>query len=191
MSAGTARVTAEDLLAMPDDGIERWIKDGELREGGMTIRNQWHSETLTYVVFALRSWLRTQARPRGRIYCGDAGVRLRRDPELTVGIDAVYLGPDMAARTPSGTTVIEGVPVLAVEVLSPSDKHEEVEEKIDSYLGPGVPVVWTVNTRRRTVTVFRPNQPPVMFNSTQDLPGDPELPGFKVPVLSLFEDTDP
>ena len=39
MSAGTARVTAEDLLAMPDDGVERWIKDGELREGGMTIRS--------------------------------------------------------------------------------------------------------------------------------------------------------
>src|SRR5262249_53052302 len=131
MSAGTVRLTAEDLLAMPDDGIKRWIKDGELREGGMTIRNQLHAETLSFVVFALQSWLRTQPRPRGRIACGEAGVRLRRDPELTVGIDAVYLGPDRAQQNPVGTTIIEGVPVLAVEILSPSDKQQEVDEKID------------------------------------------------------------
>src|SRR5438105_5020403 len=125
MSTGTAPVTAEDLLAMPDDGVERWIKDGQLREGGMTIRNQYHSETLTYVVFALQTWVRTHSRPRGKVLCGEAGVRLRRDPELTVGIDAVYIGPELAQRTPSGTTIIDGVPILAVEILSPSDKQEE------------------------------------------------------------------
>jgi Uma2 family endonuclease len=192
MSAGTARVTAEDLLAMPDDGIERWIKDGELREGGMTIRNVWHSETLSLLDFALRLWLRTQPRPRGKVLCGEAGVRLRRDPELTVGIDLVYIGPELAQRTPSGgSTIIDGIPVLAAEVLSPSDKQEEVDEKIDAYLGAGVPVVWTLNVRRKTVTVFRPGHPPVMFNATQELLGDPELPGFRVPVLALFEDTEP
>jgi Uma2 family endonuclease len=191
MSVGAAKVTAEDLLAMPDDGIERWIRNGELREGGMTIRNQFHSETLTFLVFVLQSWLQTQTRPRGRILCGEAGVRLRRDPELTVGIDAVYLGPELAQRTPKGTTIVDGVPVLAVEVLSPSDTQELIEEKIDDYLGAGVPIVWTLNPRRRTVTTYRQNQAPQLFNATQELVGDPELPGFRVPVLSLFEDTAP
>lgn len=191
MSVGAARVTAEDLLAMPDDGVERWIRNGELREGGMTIRNQFHSETLALVVFALHFWLRSQPRPRGKILCGEAGVRLRRDPELTVGVDAVYLGPDLAQRTPSGTTIVEGVPDVAVEVLSPSDTQEDIEEKIDDYLGAGVPIVLTLNPRRRTVTVYRPNQPPQLFNSSQELVCDPVLPGFRVPVLSLFEDTAP
>jgi hypothetical protein len=77
MATGTARMTAEDLLATPDDGVERWIKDGELREGGITIRNQFHSETLTYVVFVLESWVRTRSRPRGKVLCREAGVRLR------------------------------------------------------------------------------------------------------------------
>ena len=191
MSAGTARVTANDLLAMPDDGLERWVKDGELREGGMTIRNQFHSETLANVIFALRLWLRTQSRPRGKVLCVEAGVRLRRDPELTVGVDAVYLGPELARQTPTDSTIVDGVPVLAVEVLSPSDTQEAIEEKIDDYLGVGVPVVWTLNPRRRTVTVFRRDQPPVLFNAVQQLSGEPELPGFRVSVLSLFEDTDP
>ena len=191
MSVGTARVIAEDLMAMPDDGVERWIVNGELRKGGMTIRNQFHSETLTHVVFALRSWLITQPRPRGKIFCGEAGVRLRRDPELTVGIDAVYVGAELAQKTPVGTTIIEGVPDLAVEVLSPSDTQEDIEEKIDDYLDAGVPAVWSLNPRRRTVTVYRADKSPVLYNDGQDLTGAPELPGFRVPVLSLFEDTAP
>ena len=134
MSAGTAQITTDELLAMPDDGIERWIINGELREGGMTVRNTWHAETTSNVDFALRSWLRTQPRPRGKVYVGHAGVRLKRGPDSTVGIDLVYLAAPLAAQTPAGTKVIEVVPTLAIEILSPSDKQEDVEEKIDSYL---------------------------------------------------------
>ena len=188
MSTLVSPITAEDLLLQPDDGIERWIKDGELREGGTTIRNRFHSETLTHVVFALESWVRQQTSPRGEVLCGEVGVRLCRDPELTVGIDAVYIGPELARQTFAGTTIVDGVPVLAVEILSPPDKQDEVEEKIDDYLRAGVLQVWEVNPRRRTVTVYRPNQEPEFFNVTQDLVADPELPGLRVPVLALFED---
>jgi Uma2 family endonuclease len=143
------------------------------------------------VDYVLRRWCSSQPRPRGKVYVGDAGVRLRRGPDTTVGIDLVYLAPALAAQTPPGTKIIEVVPTLAVEILSPSDKQEEVEEKIDAYLERGIPQVWTVNPRRRTVTVFRSNQKPYMLNDDQELTGDPELPGFKVAVLSFFEDTDP
>jgi Uma2 family endonuclease len=191
MSTATVPMTAEDLLAMPDDGIERWIYKGELREGGMTVRNLWHSETLALLTSALWDWIRTQPRPRGTVAGGEAGVRLCMDPEITVGVDVAYLGPKLANADPGASTIVEGVPTLAVEILSPSDKHEDVEEKINVYLEAGVPQVWTVNTIRRTVTVYRPGQKPVMYNDAQDLPGDPELPGFLVPVRGLFEDIAP
>lgn len=191
MSVGAAKVTAEDLLAMPDDGIERWIRHGELREGGMTIRNFWHSEAESLVVAILWEWLRKQPRPRGTVCSGEVGIRLVRDPELTVGIDVAFLGPELMPPRKGGSTIVDGIPRLAVEILSPSDKQEEVEQKIDDYLAAGVPQVWEVNPRRRTVTVYRPNQEPVLFNVNQDLIASPELPGFQVPVLSLFEDTSP
>lgn len=186
MSPVGSSITAEDLLALPDDGIERWIKDGRLRVDGPTIRNRSHSKTLSRIVFALESWVRQQASPRGEVLCGEAGVRLRRDPELTVGIHAVYIGQELASQTFAGTTIVDGVPVLAVEILSPSDKQDEVEEKIDDYLGAGVLQVWEVNPRRRTVTVYRPDREPEFFNVPQELVADPELPGFRVPLLALF-----
>ena len=191
MATGTVQVTAEDLLAMPDDGVERWIMRGELRERSMSFRNFWHSESMSLIDFALRNWIRSRPRPRGTICVGDAGVRIQKDPEITVGIDLVYLGPGVPVPGPTGSTVIEGLPTLAIEILSPSDRQEDVEEKIDSYLEFGISQVWSVNPRRRTVTVYRPGQEPLLFNQSQELIADPELPGFRVPVLSLFEDTAP
>jgi Uma2 family endonuclease len=184
-------MTAEDLLAMPDDGIERWIINGELREGGMTIRNIWHSETLVLVATALQEWLRTQPRPRGKIVGGEAGVRLSADPEITVGVDLAYLSPDLARAEPIETTIVEGVPTLAVEILSPSDRQEDIDDKTDTYLAAGVAQVWLINPRRRSVIVCRANQQDVLYNAHQDLLGDPELPGFRVPVRGLFEDIAP
>lgn len=193
MSAGLAPITAEDLMAMPEDGVDRWIIRGELREAEMSFRSTWHTETTGFVTNSLFKWLRTQPRPRGKVHVADAGVRFRRDSESesTVGIDIVYLAPELAAKAPSGPKILEVVPTLAIEINSPSDRVKDVEEKIDLFLEMGVPQVWSINPKRRTVTVYRPDRKPMLFNDSQELNGEPELPGYMAPVLSFFEDVDP
>jgi Uma2 family endonuclease len=118
---------------------------------------------------------------------GEAGVRLRRTADSTVGVDVVYIDAAMAAAQTDGTTLIDGAPVLAVEILSPNDTLEAVEEKTDAYLGAGVALVWVVNPIRRTVTVHRPGAEPVMLSASRELTGGPHLPGFAVAVGRLFE----
>ena len=56
MATAATLMTTEELLAMPDDGVERWLIRGELREkrppeGGppMTVRNRYHSRVLMFV----------------------------------------------------------------------------------------------------------------------------------------------
>jgi Uma2 family endonuclease len=192
----TAPMTTEQLLAFPDDGIERWLIRGQLREKPalvgqsrgkkMTVRNRWHSRILIRVGYLLENWQQGQPEPRGSVLGGEAGVRLTSDPDTTVGVDVVYISPEVAARQSKDTTLIDGVPVLAVEILSPSDTQDEINEKIDSYLSAGVPLVWIIDPRRRTVTIHRPNQEPEMVNVHQELSGEPHLPGFHVPVAELF-----
>lgn len=192
----TALMTTEQLLALPDDGVERWLIRGQLREKPaslgqlrgkkMTVRNRWHSRVMIRVGYLLESWLQQQPEPRGSVLGGEAGVRLRRDPDSTVGVDVVYVSAEVAARCPDDTTLIDGVPVLAVEILSPNDTQDEINDKIDEYLAVGVPVVWIIDTRHRTVTIYRPDQEPEMVNAGQELSGEPHLPGFRVPVASLF-----
>lgn len=189
MSTATATkklMTVEEFLALPDDGVERWLVRGELRENGdMTQRNRFHSTIEGEVTGQLWAWLRTQPQPRGRVVSGEAGFLLSRNPDTTVGIDVALISPAMAAANPLDTTLFDGPPVLAVEILSPNDKHRDVTEKIRGYLASGV-MVWIVNPDLRTVTVWKTGTRPVIYDESQLLPGGPDLPGFSAPVADFF-----
>jgi Uma2 family endonuclease len=194
------RYTEADLLAMPDDGVRRWLIDGKIvvvggvapEDSPVTIRNKHHTTIEAQIVFLLKSWLEPQPRPRGRVLTSEVGVRFPGERETTVGIDTIYIDADLAARTTANedSTIVEGVPTLAVEILSPSDTVENLHTKIRTYRRFGVPLVWVIDPDFRTVTVHRPNQSPLGLNEEQELDGGPELPGFRVPVARIFEDGD-
>ncbi len=184
--AAAPPITTEQLLAMPQDGMDRWLIRGELREKPMTVRNRWHSRIMARVTQFLSNWLDQQPEPRGAILCGEAGCRLRRDPDTTVGIDVVYISAELAARASDETSLIDGVSVLVVEILSPSDTQEEVDEKTDGYLHAGVALVWVIDPHDRTVTIYRPGSEPELVNVRQELSGEPHLPGFRVSVANIL-----
>jgi Uma2 family endonuclease len=179
-------MTTEELLALPDDGVERELIRGMLRERPMTRRGRRHSRTEARLTALLVQWLATQPEPRGEVLAGEAAFRLRGDPDTTVGIDVAYISPDLAARTPDDAFLVDGPPVLAAEVLSPSDKQEDILDKVRDYLDAGVPLVWVLEPVFRTITVYRPGQDPRMFGGTEPLTGDPHLPGFRAAVAEFF-----
>lgn len=183
---GRRLMTTEELLALPNDGVKRWLIRGELREGGMTRHNRRHGRTETKMAFHLCAWLEMQPEPRGEVLTGEAGFRLRRDPDTSVGIDLAYISAELAAATPEGVWLIDGAPTLAVEILSPSNTQEEVTDKVREYLESGVALVWVVDPVFQTVQVYRPDGRPALFNADQELTGEPHLPGFRVPVARLF-----
>jgi Uma2 family endonuclease len=186
MSSTQTLITTEQLEAMPDDGTDRELIRGQLRERPMTRRNRRHSRTTGNVATLIGNWLHQRPQPRGEVLTGEAGCRIRRDPDTTVGIDVAVISAELASASPDNASLIDGPPVLAVEILSPSDKHEEIVEKIEEYLDCGVAVVWVVDPDLRTVTVHRPGAEPELFNIHQELSGEPELPGFRVPVADVF-----
>jgi Uma2 family endonuclease len=192
MSAGTAPklMTAEEFLALPDDGAERWLIRGELREkrdSDMTRRNKPHSITEGRVTGHLFRWLWAQPEPRGEVVCGEAGFLLRRDPAtVSAGVDVAVITAAQADARSDDTTLIEGPAQLIAEVLSPNDTQEEVAERVSEYLACGVPLVWVLSPYFRTVTVHRPESDPVAFDTTDTLGGFPELPGFSCPVADFF-----
>ena len=181
------RMTTEEMLALPDDGMDRWLINGELREKPMTVRNRFHSKVMACVVAVLKNWLDLQSLPRGEVLCGEAGVRLRRNPDLTVGVDAVYVPPDVVTVQTDATTLIDGIPSLVVEILSPNDTVEEINEKIAAYRAAGVPHIWVIDPYQRTLVVHRPNAEPALFNPTQEVTAEPQLPGFRTSVARLFD----
>jgi Uma2 family endonuclease len=179
-------ITTEELLAMPDDGVERELSRGRLREREMTRRGRRHTKAGTKLAKLLDSWLDLQPQPRGEVLTGEAAFQLRHDPDTTVGIDVAYISSETAAANPEDAYIINGVPILAVEILSPSDKQEDVLDKIQDYLDAGVPLVWSVEPVFKTITVYRPGTEPQMFSLKHELTAEPQLPGFRVPVAAIF-----
>jgi Uma2 family endonuclease len=187
MPTATMPMTTADLLALPDDGKRRWLINGELREEGMTVRNRFHSMAMANLSCDLVHWRRTLSEPRGKVVCGEAGVRLPGDPETTVGVDIAYVSHDVMVQQTEKTSIIEGVPELVVEILSPSDTQELIDEMVEEFLVAGVPLVWLVDPTDRTVTIYRPGEEPTLVNSRQKLEGGTVLPGFSVPVAQIFD----
>lgn len=183
----TRLMTTADLLAIPDDGIERWLINGQLREGTTVSRRGFrHSGATTIFAAVLQRWLE-QHGPRGaRVLTGDAAFQLTNSPDSTVGIDIAYIDESLTQSIPESTYIIRGVPVLAVEILSPSDTEDQVQEKIAAYLQAGVKLVWIVEPVHCTITVYRPDAEPELFSLSEEISADPHLPGFVAKVRSLF-----
>jgi Uma2 family endonuclease len=185
MAAIPKLMTVAQMLALPENGMDRELIRGELREWPMTMRNRRHNRAQVRVARVLDEWLDSQPLQRGEVICGEAGFRLARDPDTGVGIDVAYVSADVSAREPEAA-YFDGSPVVTVEILSPSDQQDEVDEKIEPYLESGAAAVWMVNARFRTVAICRPGERPTMVNVDQLLCADPYRPGSQVPVAALF-----
>ena len=153
----------------------------------MTVRNRHHSKAMTRVARFLDVWNSAQPKPRGDILTGEAGVLLARNPDTTVGVDVVYVSAEVVAQQSDDTTLIDGVPTLVVEILSPNDTVEQIREKLNRYLKAGVPLIWIIDPYQQTVTIHRQNQKPVLVNADQEIKDEPNLPGFQVRVAEFFE----
>ena len=180
------RWTTKELLDLPDDGKDRWLIRGNIWEAEMTKRNRLHSRTMARVAALLDRWVETQPEPRGEVCCGEAGFIIRRNPDSTVGIDVAYVDPKVTSVEFGSTTLYDGIPTVAVEILSPHNTDAEVVEKVQDYLACGIPHVWVLQPVLRTVTIYRPGQPPAMASGDQPVTAEPHLPGFKAAAKSFF-----
>ena len=105
---------------------------------------------------------------------------------MTVGIDVAVISAELADSEGDDSWMYEGIPLLAVEILSPSDTIKEVSAKLKAYRECGVPVVRSVDTDLRTVTEHRPDREPKLFTKADTLAAEPHLPGITCRVAEFF-----
>ena len=122
-----------------------------LKEREKTKRNRCHAATEAKIAAKLVHWIDANSGCKLHVLSGEAGCVLTQNPDTTVGIDVAVFSEDTLQSQTSDTTLVVGVPVLAVEILSPSDRHEDTRDKINEYLQVGVQLVWEVDPDFKTV----------------------------------------
>lgn len=112
----------------------------------------------------------------------DAEEDLRRRPDVAfVSADRWPLGQPLPEEGDW-----EVVPDLGVEVISPHDGFEAVIEKLLEYFAHGVRQVWLILPKAKQVHVYSsPSQVRILLEDAE-LDGGELIPGFKLPVRTLF-----
>jgi len=179
------QMTAEELVAIPDDGIDRWLIRGKLRSRPWKHRTPDTSAALTNLGCLLSEWA-AQARSSRGVVLVDAYHRLARDPDTVMGIDVSLISAEQW-RQARNRPFVEGCPVLAARVIAPQDTDADVAGLTDVYLTAGVAIVWLLDPERGVVTVYSAGSKPRVFGRGHELTAEPHLPGFRAPVAELFE----
>ena len=149
MPAGQVEWTVEMLDALPDDGQQYEIIDGEL------FVTPTPSDVHQLVVGALYARLRQYFRPSdvGRALHSPSDVRRadRRRNRVQPDVFVVRLTENRRPPYPFDLTDL----LLAVEVESPSNPAYDYQTKRELYLKSGVPEYWIVNPIAQTFARWR------------------------------------
>ena len=77
-----------------------------------------------------------------------------------------------------------------IEVLSVGNTYSEMSRKRREYFHAGVELLWMVDPRERTITVYRSSQEAVVYTEAQRVEGGKVLPGWEVDAAKLFGKLD-
>ncbi|MEO6810029.1 MAG: Uma2 family endonuclease [Isosphaeraceae bacterium] len=123
----------------------------------------------------------------GYMLCNDSAVQTERGPDTVRGADVSFYSQARWPRSEVGRRLPPIAPDLVVEVFSPGNRAGEMLGKVQEYLDAGVLMVWVIHPVRRTLAIYRPDDPtPTVLTATDTLENLPELPGFRCPVAEFF-----
>jgi Uma2 family endonuclease len=180
---GTSESQSSILVSVPDDMLYE-VVDGKIVE---KILGVFEADIATLLIRFLAPFV--AAHRLGRvlgetIFRIDQAKNLQRRPDVAFVSDARW----PAHRKPPKVAVWDMVPDLAIEIVSPSNTADHVQEKIHEYFTAGVSRVWVVYPGQQEVYVYATATQVQIVPLGQDLDGGELVPGFRLPLTALFED---
>lgn len=176
------KMTADELLQMPDDGYRYELVKGELRK--MVPAGHAHGRIAMNISTPLDQHVR--ANDLGTVYAAETGFVLVRNPDTVRAADVAFVRQERVEAVEEEQGYWPGAPDLAVEVVSPNDTYTDVEEKVFDWLDAGTRMVLVVNPRKHTVTVYRSRDKITVFTEDETLSGDDVVPGWTLSVREVF-----
>ena len=167
---------------MPDDGLRY-----ELVRGGLRVMPPPEFEH-GRVAAAIGGLLFVHLREHdiGVALAAETGFLTAHDPDTVRAPDAAFVAKARAEEVGHTTKYWPGAPELAVEVVSPSDTRDEVEEKALAWLAAGTIAVLVLDPARRTATVYRGEGEAHTHSGEEVVDLGAAVPGFSVRVAEVF-----
>lgn len=175
------KMTYEDLLLLPDDGLRHELIDGAHYVTASPVTR--HQRILRRLAVAVEGFLANH--PVGEMFFAPIDVVLSSFDVVVP--DLIYISAER-----SGGLEAKGMfaaPDLAVEMLSPSRRKRDQSLKRRLYERTGVTEYWLVDPDRNRITVYRREGEgyarAAELSSQDDDLATPLLPGFRVGLEEL------
>lgn len=78
-------------------------------------------------------------------------------------------------------------PEFLVEVLSPSDRLKSAKQKMDQWIANGAQLAWLIDGDRKTVYIYRPDQPVEILRGALELSGEGPVQGFTLNLRPIWQ----
>ena len=179
-----ARLTYDDLVRIPEDGMRHEIIDGVHYVTPSPVRR--HQQLLGRLHVAVAKYLEAHS-GSGEVYLSPLDTVFSQSD--VVEPDLLFIAGDQLDILTDPN--IQGAPALVVEILSPGTKKRDLGVKRELYDRGGVREYWAVDPDANLVTVYR-RAADASFPKVQSLPSDaqslstPLLPGFSLSLETLF-----
>jgi Uma2 family endonuclease len=183
MTETGTRMSAGDLLRLPDDGKRYELVKGELRE--MVPAGARHGSTAARLTVLLGQHVR--AGQLGSVLAVETGFRISRDPDTIRAPDVAFVARE---RIPPGgppEDYWELAPDLVVEVVSSNDTATEIQSKVQMWLESGTLLAWVVYPDIRSVVAYKSLKDISTLTAEDVLSGGDVVPGFECKVAEIFE----
>lgn len=177
------KLTYDDLLAMPDDGLRHEIIDGVLYVSPSP--GTPHQFTVGKLHQAIANYL--DEHPVGELYLAPFDVVFTKCD--VVEPDLLFIRAErLSVLTERNVT---GAPDLVIEILSPSTRRVDLTLKRDLFERQGVREYWVVDPVEATIDIHRQRGPALavvgtLTKAAGDVITSPLLPGFEVALSRLF-----
>jgi Uma2 family endonuclease len=174
-------ITGDELLAMGDIGPCELIDGGVVR---MNPIGRSHAYVAANLSMTLNQFVRQHK--LGEVLVGEIGIFIQREPDRIRAADIAFVSMERLAET-TESGYLKTAPDLVVEIISPSDRWQEVRAKLEDYFAIGVHRVWIVEPDNRAVLVYHSITEMRKLSEGDTVIGEGVLDGFSLPVAELFE----
>lgn len=182
MTTARKLLTADDLLAMPDDGKCYELVRGELVE--MPPPGFMHE--FLAARFALRFGTFVEQHNLG-VVIGGAGIYIEQDPDTVRAPDCAFISRERLGDTlPETGYAARLIPDLVVEIVAPDYPAALAESRPRMWLDAGVRLVLVAYISTRTVVSHGDDGATKRFDIGDALTCEPVLPGFACQVADIF-----
>ena len=182
MTTAKKLLTADDLLAMPDDGKRYELIRGVLIELPLTS----HEHGMVAARFGRRMGNFAEEHDLGHGVAADTGVNVERNPDTVRAPDYGFISYERMAEPPPPRGYADVIPDLVLEVVSPNDRQPDIDAKTQMWLEAGVRLVLVAYPETREVHAHHDDGSVVRYGMGDTVVGDPVLPGFTCPVADIF-----